>query len=49
MSYDKMTNPEFDNDEITIDLTELFMVLWSEAHIILLSGILMAQIGRAHV
>ena len=21
-----MTNPEFDNDEITIDLTELFMI-----------------------
>ena len=40
-----MTNPEFDNDEITIDLTELFMVLWSEAHIILLSGILMALVA----
>ena len=40
-----MTNPEFDNDEITIDLTELFMVLWSEAHIILLSGILMALLA----
>ncbi|WP_289291659.1 YveK family protein, partial [Sporofaciens musculi] len=45
MSYDKMTNPEFDNDEITIDLTELFMVLWSEIHIILLSGILMALLA----
>lgn len=40
-----MTNPEFDNDEITIDLTELFMVLWSEAHIILLSGLLMALLA----
>ena len=40
-----MTNPEFDNDEITIDLTELLMVLWSEVHIILLSGILMALLA----
>lgn len=40
-----MTNPEFDNDEITIDLTELLMVLWSEIHIILLSGMLMALLA----
>ena len=48
MSYDKMTNPEFDNDEITIDLTELFMMLMSEIHIIVLAGImaaLMAFVG----
>jgi len=45
MSYDKMTNPEFDNDEITIDLTELFMMLWSEIHIILLAGILTALLA----
>lgn len=40
-----MTNPEFDNDEITIDLTELFMMLWSEIHIILLAGILTALLA----
>lgn len=34
-----------ENDEITIDLSELFMVLWSKAHIILLAGIVMALLA----
>lgn len=38
-------NQELDNEEITIDLTELFLVLWSKLHIILLSGILMALLA----
>ena len=42
-----MMNQEMDNDEITIDLAELFMVLWSKAHIILLAGILTALLAFA--
>lgn len=38
-------NQEMNNDEITIDLTELFLALWSKIHIILLSGILMALLA----
>lgn len=38
-------NQDFDNDEITIDLTELIFELWSKIHIILLSGILMALLA----
>lgn len=34
-----------ENDEITIDLTELFMTLWSKAHIIILSGILLGLLA----
>lgn len=34
-----------ENDEITIDLSELFMALWSKAHIILLAGIVMALLA----
>lgn len=45
MNQDRMTNQEFDNDEITIDLTELFLVLWSKIHIILLAGIFMALVA----
>ena len=45
MSQERVINQEIDNDEITIDLTELLMVLWSKAHIILLSGILMALLA----
>lgn len=38
-------NQEFDNDEITIDLAELFGVLLSKLHIILLAGIFMALVA----
>lgn len=38
-------NQEMENDEITIDLTELIFELWSRVHIILLSGILMALLA----
>lgn len=37
-----------ENDEVTIDLTELFMTLWNKAHIIILAGIfigLLAFVG----
>ena len=34
-----------ENDEITIDLTALFMTLWSKAHIIILSGILLGLLA----
>ena len=40
-------NQEIDNDEITIDLTELFMALWSRLHIILMAGVLGALIAIA--
>lgn len=35
-------NQGIDNEEITIDLAELFFVLWSRIHVILLAGILLA-------
>ena len=35
-------NRDFENEEITIDLTELFMTLWSKIHLIILAGVLMA-------
>lgn len=38
-------NQEVDNDEITIDLAELFGVLLSKLHIILLAGIFMALVA----
>lgn len=38
-------NQEVDNDEITIDLAELFGVLLSKPHIILLAGIFMALVA----
>ena len=34
-----------ENDEITIDLTELFMTLWSKAHMIILAGILLGLLA----
>lgn len=41
----RIVNQEIDNDEITIDLAEMFFGLWSKIHIILLSGILMALVA----
>lgn len=41
----RIVNQEIENDEITIDLAEMFFVLWSKIHIILLSGILMALVA----
>lgn len=35
MNSDRIMNRENDNDEITIDLAELFFVLWSKIHVIL--------------
>lgn len=40
-----VTGSVLENEEITIDLTELLMVLWSKVHIILLSGILTALLA----
>lgn len=42
MNSDKIMNQGIDNEEITIDLAELFFVLWSRIHVILLAGILLA-------
>lgn len=38
-------NQGIDNEEITIDLAELFFVLWSRIHVILLAGILLALVS----
>lgn len=40
-----MMNPEIDNDEITIDLTELFMVIWRKLHLVILAGIAVAMVA----
>lgn len=45
MNQDRVMNREIDNEELTIDLVELFMVLWSKIHIIVLSGILVALLA----
>ena len=42
MNSDRIMNRENDNDEITIDLAELF---WSKIHVILLTGILLALVS----
>ena len=45
MNQERLMNQEIDNEEITIDLTELFMALWSRLHIILMAGVLGALIA----
>lgn len=45
MNQDNRINTNINDDEIEIDLTELFFALWSKIHIILLSGILMALLA----
>lgn len=40
-----MINPEVDNDEITIDLTELLMVIWRKLHLVILAGIAIAMVA----
>ena len=45
MNQNNMINPTTNDDEIEIDLVELFMVLRAKLHIILLSGILMALLS----
>lgn len=45
MNQDNMMNQEVNDDEITIDLYELFKKLWSKAHIIVLAGILAALVA----
>lgn len=45
MNQDNMMNQNVNDDEITIDLTELFIALRAKIHIILLSGILMALLA----
>ena len=47
MNQEKVTNRDFENEEITIDLTELFMALWSKIHLIILAAILMAFVAFA--
>lgn len=41
MNQDNAINREIENDEITIDLTELFLAIWSRIHLVILAGILM--------
>ena len=45
MNQNNMVNQNISDDEIEIDLVELFMVLKSKLHIILLSGILAALLA----
>ena len=49
MNQERLMNQEIDNEEITIDLTELFMALWSRLHIILMTGVLGALIAFVDV
>ena len=46
MNQDKVTH-EIENDENTIDLTELLSELWNKAYIIILAGILAALVAFA--
>ncbi|MCI6466410.1 MAG: Wzz/FepE/Etk N-terminal domain-containing protein [Faecalicatena sp.] len=45
MSQNTMINPEVDNDEITIDLTELLMAIWRKLHLVILTGIVVALLA----
>ncbi|MBM6970394.1 protein-tyrosine kinase, partial [Mordavella massiliensis] len=45
MNQERMMAQDIDNDEITIDLTELFMALWAKLHIIIMAGVLGALIA----
>ena len=45
MNQERRMTQEVDNDEITIDLTELFMALWSKLHLIIMAGVLGALIA----
>lgn len=40
MNQEQIMTREFDDDELTIDLGELFQVLWSKAYIIILAGLI---------
>lgn len=44
MSRNTTLSPEID-DEITIDLTELFMVIWRRLHLVVLAGFAMAMVA----
>lgn len=45
MAQNSKINQEMNDDELTIDLAELFMQWWNKLHIILLIGILFALVG----
>jgi capsular polysaccharide biosynthesis protein len=45
MSQSTMMNHETDNDEITIDLTDLLTVIWRRLHLIILSGVLLGLVA----
>lgn len=45
MNQNRVTNKEFENDEINIDLTELFLAVWSKIHLVILAGIFMALLA----
>lgn len=42
MNQERVAHEVVENDEITIDLTELFAVLWARAYIIIIAGLLLA-------
>lgn len=42
MNQERVTREVVENDEITINLTELFAVLWAKAYIIIIAGLFMA-------
>ncbi len=45
MNQDNVIKREIENDEITIDLAELFMAIWSKIHLVLLAGIFMTLLA----
>lgn len=47
MNQNSVANREFENDEINIDLTELFLAVWSKIHLVILAGIFMALLAFA--
>ena len=47
MNQERVTHEVVENDEITIDLTELFAVLWARAYIIIIAGLLLALVAFA--
>ena len=45
MNQNSMTNRDFENDEISIDLTELFLAVWNKIHLVILAGIFAALLA----
>lgn len=45
MKYNSMINKDFENDDVNIDLTELFLAVWNKIHLVILAGIFMALLA----